>query len=67
MDKDTTKSLTEGITNDEIDLFRNKIFALRDEIYTQLKNRWENSYGKDKFFSTINSLLDAANNISEIY
>ena len=51
----------------EITSLVNEIYGLRDKIYKACNNKWENSYGKDKFNEALNHLDEAASELRMFY
>lgn len=45
----------------------NEIYGLRDKIYTNLNEKWTNTYGKDKFNEAMKHLNEAAIELGLFY
>lgn len=44
-----------------------RIDKLRSALYKKYNNRWQNSYGKDKFIKAINALKEAGMELGDMY
>ena len=44
-----------------------RITKLRYALYKKYLDRWQNSYGKDKFYSAVKHLREAESELSDMY